>query len=99
MECEALGSFLSRVRSLGCPCSRCGACSVPLPGVSRGRHRRSPQGRNGLSAWRMAVLSPFRERSLCRHVHGELLRSTLLDLTSYNVRNCLLPKKLRREIQ
>jgi hypothetical protein len=40
-----------------------------------------PQGRNGLSAWRMAVLSPFREFSLCRQVHGEFMRSTLLDLT------------------
>jgi hypothetical protein len=38
-------------------------------------------GRNGLSARRMAVFSTFREPSLCRHVHGELLRSTLLDLT------------------
>ena len=28
----------------------------------------------------MAVLSMFREPSLCRHVHRELLRSTLLDL-------------------
>jgi hypothetical protein len=40
-----------------------------------------PQGRNGLRAWRMAVLSTFREISLCRHVHRELMRSTLLDLT------------------
>src|SRR2546430_390055 len=29
----------------------------------------------------MAVLSTFREPSLCRHVHHELLRSVLLDLT------------------
>jgi len=40
-----------------------------------------PQGRNGLRAWRMAVLSTFRALSLCRQVHGELMRSTLLDLT------------------
>src|SRR5262249_21612752 len=39
-----------------------------------------PHGRNGLRAWRMAVLSMFREPSLCRHVHRELLRSALLDL-------------------
>src|SRR4029453_16694766 len=29
----------------------------------------------------MAVLSPFRELSLCRQVHREFMRSTLLDLT------------------
>src|SRR5262249_14927560 len=29
----------------------------------------------------MAVLSTFRALSLCRQVHGELMRSTLLDLT------------------
>ena len=39
-------------------------------------------GRNGLNAWRMTVLSTCREPSLCRHVHHELLRSVLLDLTS-----------------
>ena len=40
-----------------------------------------PPRRNGLIAWRMAGLSTFREPSLCRHVHRELLRSVLLDLT------------------
>jgi DDE domain len=40
-----------------------------------------PQGRNGLSARRMAVLDTFRALSLCRHVHHELLRSAALDLT------------------
>src|SRR5207249_2649831 len=40
-----------------------------------------PLGRNGLIAWRMAVLSTFREPSLCRHGHRELLRSVLLDVT------------------
>ena len=39
-----------------------------------------PHGRNGVIAWRMAVLSTFREPSLCRHVHHELLRSVLLDV-------------------
>ena len=38
-------------------------------------------GRNGLSARRMAVLCPFREASLCRHMHRELLRHAWLDLT------------------
>ena len=58
-----------------------------------------PPGRNGLIAWRMAVLSMFREPSLCRHVHRELLRSVVLALPPYNIRNCLPPKNLRREIQ
>ena len=39
-----------------------------------------PPGRNGLIAWRMAVLSPLREPSLYRHVHRALLRSVVLDL-------------------
>src|SRR6266571_8138663 len=37
--------------------------------------------RDRLFARRMAVLSTFREPSLCRHVHRELLRSVLLDMT------------------
>ena len=40
-----------------------------------------PHGRNGLSARRMAVLYTFREPSLGRHVHRELLRSAVLDVT------------------
>ena len=40
-----------------------------------------PPGRNGPNARRMAVLSTFRAPSLCRHVHRELLRSVLLDVT------------------
>ena len=40
-----------------------------------------PHGGNGLNARQMAVLSTFREPALCRHVHRELLRSALPDLT------------------
>jgi len=40
-----------------------------------------PPRRNGLNAWRMAVLSTFREPSLGHHVHRESLRSVVLDLT------------------
>jgi hypothetical protein len=79
---KRLGRFSSRVWSPGCPCSRCGACSVPLPGGQPWTPTVTlPQGRNGLHAWRMAVLSPWRERSLCRYVHGACMRRTLLDLT------------------
>jgi hypothetical protein len=78
---KRLGRFSSRVWSPGCPCSRCGACSVPLPGGQPWTPTVTlPQGRNGLHAWRMAVLSPWRERSLGRYVHGACMRRTLLDL-------------------
>ena len=40
-----------------------------------------PQGRNGLSTRRMAVLWTFREPSLCRHVHRALMRNAVLNLT------------------
>ena len=40
-----------------------------------------PQRRNGLNARRMAVLSTFCEPSLWHHVHRELWRSVLLDVT------------------
>jgi hypothetical protein len=40
-----------------------------------------PQGRNGLSARRRAVLYTFREPSLCRYVHRELMRKAALNLT------------------
>ncbi len=39
-----------------------------------------PQGRDGLSAWRIAVLWTFREPSVCRHVPHELLRNAVLNL-------------------
>jgi hypothetical protein len=40
-----------------------------------------PQGCDGLSAWRMAVVWTFCELSLCRHVRRELMRNALLDCT------------------
>ena len=39
------------------------------------------QGRDGLSARRMAVLWTFRAPSLCRHVPHELMRNAALNLT------------------
>src|SRR5262249_42929309 len=39
-----------------------------------------PHGRNGLSVRRRAMLSPFREPSLCRHAHRALWRSVWLDV-------------------
>ena len=81
-EFEALGSFL-----LPCAVTRVSLLAVwcLLGATPRGQPwtptATLPQGRNGLSAWRMAVLSTFRELSLCRHVHRELLRSVLLVVT------------------
>ena len=40
-----------------------------------------PQGCDGLRARRMAVLWTFREPSRCRHVHRELMRKAVLNLT------------------
>jgi hypothetical protein len=58
-------------------------------GLSGATPRRQPwtsavtllPGRNGLIAWRMVVLAPFRELALCRPVPRELLRSVWLDVT------------------
>jgi len=58
-----------------------------------------PQECDGLSARRMAVLWTFREPSLGRHVRRGLMRNAWLDFTPYYTRNCLPPKKLRRDIQ
>src|SRR5262249_6588317 len=44
-----------------------------------------PLGRNGMSVWRMAVLWTFRAPALCRHVHRELLRRVLRDVTPIRV--------------
>ena len=80
--CEAIGAFLL-------PCAATGVSLLAVWCLIGATPRGQPwtpavtlaQGRNGLSAWRMAVLSTFCELSLCRQVHGELMRSTLLDLT------------------
>jgi hypothetical protein len=49
------------------------------PGVPD--RERAPERCNVLNVRWMAVLWTFRAPSLCRHVHPELLRSVLLDLT------------------
>ena len=80
-EGEALASFL--------PWGATGVALLTVWGLSGATPRGAtgdscrdlPPGRNGLNAWRMAVSSTFREPSLGRHVHRELLRSAVLDLT------------------
>ena len=75
-----LGRFTSRVRHRVVPDrdrvpDRCHASGSAVDATVM-----LPQGRNGLSARRMAVLSMFREPSLCHQAHCELMRSTLRDL-------------------
>jgi hypothetical protein len=77
------------MRPLLLPCAATGVSLLAVWCLSGATPRGSPwtptvtlpQGCDGLSARRMAVLSTFREPSLGRHVHRELLRSALLDLT------------------
>ena len=71
------------------PCAATGVSLLAVWGLSgatpRGQSWTSavllPHGRNGLNARRMAVLSTFREPSLCRQVHREFMRNAVLDLT------------------
>jgi hypothetical protein len=77
-----LGRCSSRMRPLGCPCSRWGAGAVPrLQGQPWTSAVTLLPGCNGLSARRMVVLWAFRVPSLGRHVHREFMHSALLDLT------------------
>src|SRR5207302_1378585 len=82
-NCEALGSFLLTCATTGlyliavvCLLGAPPRGQPWTPAVTR------PHGRDGLSARRMAVLSTFREPSLCRHVPRELMRSAWLDFTT-----------------
>ena len=76
------GRFVSRVRPRVSPIARGGRSGAPPRGQPWTSAVTLPPRRNGLIAWRMAVLSTFREPSLCRHVHRELLCSVWLDVTS-----------------
>jgi hypothetical protein len=80
--CEAIGAFLlpyaTTELSLSAVCCLIGATPRGQPWTSAVL---LPHGRNGLNARRMAVLWTFREPSLGRHVHRELLRNAVLDLT------------------
>src|SRR4029434_6098064 len=76
-----LGRFFSRVRPRMSQIARGGLIGATPRGQPWTSAVTLPPGRIGLNAWRMAVLSTFREPSLGRHVHRELLRSVLLDVT------------------
>jgi hypothetical protein len=72
------GRFFSRVRPRVPQIARGGLSGAPPRGQPWTSAVTLPPGRNGLIGWRMAVLSTFREPSLCRHMHRALLRSVLL---------------------
>src|SRR5262249_24319294 len=94
-----LGRFSSHVWSPGCPCSRCGACAVPRLGGSVDVYRAAPAA--GQRAARVAkgdVVSISRALSVsprASRIHAQHVARC----DSYNSRNGLPPKKLRREIQ
>ena len=78
---KRLGRFFSRVRPRVSRIARGGLIGATPRGQPWTSAVTLPPGRHGLIAWRMAVLSTFREPSLCRPVHRELLRSAVLDVT------------------
>ena len=79
---EAMGSFLL-------PCTAPGVSLLAVWCLSGATPRGQswtpavtlPQGRDGLSARRMAVWWTFREPSLCRQVRREFMRNAVLDFT------------------
>src|SRR5262249_48373039 len=75
------GRFFSRVRPQVSQIARGGLIGATPRGQPWTSAVTLPPGRHGLIARWMAVLSTFREPSLCRPVHRELWRSVLLDLT------------------
>ena len=85
-ESEAIGAFLL-------PCVATGVSLLVVGGRSgatpRGQPWTSavtlPQGRNGLSARRRAVLWTLRASSLGRHVRRVLMRNAWLDFTPINL--------------
>ena len=75
------GRFSSRVRHRGVPDRERVPARCHAAGAAVDVSVTLPQGRNGLSARRMAVLSTLRAPSLGHHVHRELRRSAWLDVT------------------
>ena len=58
-----------------------------------------PQVRYGLSVLLMAVCCTLSLSSICRHVQRQLMRNELARFYHHRTRNCLPPRKLRRDIQ
>ena len=58
-----------------------------------------PQVRYGLSVLLLEVFLTLGVSYICRHVQHQLKRNELARLYHYRTRNCLPPRKLRRDIQ
>jgi hypothetical protein len=58
-----------------------------------------PQVRYGLSVLLLEAFCMLGIASICRHVQRQLLRNELARFYHHHTRNCLPPKKLRRDIQ
>jgi hypothetical protein len=58
-----------------------------------------PQVRYGLSVLLLEVFCTFSIASICRHVQRQLMRNESARFYHHRIRNCLPPRKLRRDIQ
>ena len=58
-----------------------------------------PQVRYELSVLLMEVFCTLSIPYICRHVQRQLMRNELARFYHYRARNCMPPKKLRRDIQ
>jgi hypothetical protein len=58
-----------------------------------------PQVRYGLNILLMEVFLTISVSSICRHVQRQLMRNELARFYHHRTRNCLPPRKLRRDIQ
>jgi hypothetical protein len=58
-----------------------------------------PQVRYGLSVLLLEVFCTFSIASICRHVQRQLMRHESARFYHHRIRNCLPPRKLRRDIQ
>ena len=58
-----------------------------------------PQVRDGLSLLLLEVYYTPGVDYICRQVHRQLMRNELARFYHYRTRNCIPPRKLRREIQ
>ena len=58
-----------------------------------------PQVRYGLSMLLLEAFLTLGVSSICRHVQRQLLRNESARFYHHRTRNCLLPRKLRRDIQ
>jgi hypothetical protein len=58
-----------------------------------------PQVRYGLSLLLLEVFCTLSVPSICPHVQCHLMRNELARLYHHHTRNCIPPRKLRRDIQ